>query len=942
VAAPLALIWDLIAVDNASGTFTRVGAAAEGATGMIGKMAAALGAIAVIDIGVHMVKSAADFQAAMLLVQTQAGASAAEVKTMSSAVLGLAGEVATAPEALATSLYHVESVGLRGAAALDVVRIAAEGAKVGHADLEQTTNALTAAVASGIPGVQNMTQAMGALNTIVGSGDMKMQDLNEALGSGLLTVVKGYGLSLTDVGAALATFGDNNIRGADAATMLRMAVQAMAVPAKGGKDALDQLGLSATQLQKDMQQGGLNQAVTDLKTHIDAAGISGVEVGALLTDAFGKKAGPGVAVLLGQFDRLQTKYEDITKGAGGFDAAWQATTQNASFAFDKVRASVDVLAIRIGTALLPYVTTLATSVSDFLGNLGSSSAVAHFGDDIAAVFAVAKPLGQEFGAVLIPAVKLLVGVMEAAGSAIGTATGFLRDHAAIVQDVIAPIAAMWLVWKGYSIVSMAAAEVIAGINRIIAAVQGGAVSVAAASTVMELALGAVGLAVIAATVLWQRHAAQQAEAQRITESYTEAIKADSGAIGENTRTLAINDLQKAGAYTLAKQLGLAYDDVTQAALGNTEATGRIKVAQDNLNKSIDAYQSSNTNGFTSVTQLTDAQVKQRDALHALNVILGTESGALGAAKAAQEQLKSATEGTGSTTLSTADMIQTTTNAMNDEKSASDALKEALDGLDSANLSLDKAQTQTQVGIHGLAAAHAALAKSVAEGKTANDDDTGSLSQLTVVGEANRQVIQSRITDILAEVKAMEKNGESSDAVKGKVAELSGQLLDQAGSAGYNRDQVKEMIDKLLAVPAAAPPPIDITVRTSSAQAAVDALLGSLSQVAVLSAPGAVRGDMYLGAPVPHAGGGFLGDGWSTAGEGGVPELMFTSGGKTQVFSNSDSRNMLGAGNADMIAAIDRQTEALNAQAAALAQYQAEVYRQAAADSRLMVGAGERR
>ena len=54
---------------------------------------------------------------------------------------------------------------------------------------------------------------MGALNAIVGAGDMKMQDLAEAMGTGMVAVVKGYGLSLKDVGAALATFGDNNIRG---------------------------------------------------------------------------------------------------------------------------------------------------------------------------------------------------------------------------------------------------------------------------------------------------------------------------------------------------------------------------------------------------------------------------------------------------------------------------------------------------------------------------------------------------------------------------------------------------------------------------------------------------------------------------------------------------------------------------------------------------------
>lgn len=391
--ATLAMVWDLIARDNASAAFARVGAAAKGAaveTKAAGDesliagrkmdqhaksahgLAQGLMAIAAVDIGYRMVKSATQFQASMLLIQTQAGGTSKEVATMSKAILGLAGQVATAPEKLALSLYHVESVGLRGAKALDAVRIAAEGAKVGHADLEQTTNALTAAVASGIPGVQNLTQAMGALNAIVGAGDMKMQDLNDAMSSGILTVVKGYGLSLNDVGAALATFGDNNIRGAQAATMLRMSVQSMAVPVHAGKailldlgltsegsaNALAKLHLTTNALAKDMQTGGLNKALLDLKGHLDRAGVSGVQMGQVITDAFGKRAGPGIAVLLGQMTRFESKVTQVKTGAGKFGEAWVATQKTTAFQFDKMKASVDAVGIRLGTVLLPVVTKM--------------------------------------------------------------------------------------------------------------------------------------------------------------------------------------------------------------------------------------------------------------------------------------------------------------------------------------------------------------------------------------------------------------------------------------------------------------------------------------------------------------------------------------------------------------------------------------------------------
>jgi hypothetical protein len=147
----------------------------------------------------------------------------------------MAGPVAAGTADLAIAWYHAKSVGLDYAKSIDTTKIAAEGARSGTRPRRDDERPHVDGRVRH-PRRQDMSGAMGQLIAIVGTGDMKLTDLNQALGSGILTVVKGYGLSLTDVGAALATFGDNNIRGADAATMLRMAVQAMAVPAKAGRD----------------------------------------------------------------------------------------------------------------------------------------------------------------------------------------------------------------------------------------------------------------------------------------------------------------------------------------------------------------------------------------------------------------------------------------------------------------------------------------------------------------------------------------------------------------------------------------------------------------------------------------------------------------------------------------------------------------------------------
>jgi TP901 family phage tail tape measure protein len=322
-----------------------------------------LGSMALAGIGYESIKMATSFQQSMERLVTQAGVPQKELGSLKSGVLAMAGAVGFDPNSLATSLYHVASnmasLGATAPQMLNMVKVAAEGAKVGGANLEDVTNALTASIASGIPGVQNYSQAMGALNSIVGAGDMKMQDLAEAMGSGLMAVVKGYGLSLTDVGAALDTFGDNNIRGAKAATDLRMAVQALAVPAAAGQAQLASMGMSMTTLATTMREHGLLPALEELQAGFKKAGITAAEQGDAITNIFGKKAGVGLSVLMDQMDRLKSKYPAITDGANNFGKAWADTQQTTGQRLDELRATFESLGTAIGTKLLPVISAFA-------------------------------------------------------------------------------------------------------------------------------------------------------------------------------------------------------------------------------------------------------------------------------------------------------------------------------------------------------------------------------------------------------------------------------------------------------------------------------------------------------------------------------------------------------------------------------------------------------
>lgn len=291
-----------------------------------------------VGLGVAAAAAAAKFESSMERLHTQAGVSQKGVEQLSKGVLGLAGKVGEAPQQLADAMYHVASSlnatlapAQRTSTELRVLKIAAEGARVGHANLVDVTNALDAAVVSGISGVQNYTQAMGALNSVVGAGDMSTQDLADALGTGLLAPMKRYGLSLQEVGGALAVFGDNNIRGAEAGTKLASAIRIMAAPSKAASAALADIHLKTLSLANDLRApNGLVKAFTDLQSHLTASGDTASQQALVITRAFGGRQSQGVQVLLNQLDRLRVKTHDVGTGATDFGKAWAATQQTAA------------------------------------------------------------------------------------------------------------------------------------------------------------------------------------------------------------------------------------------------------------------------------------------------------------------------------------------------------------------------------------------------------------------------------------------------------------------------------------------------------------------------------------------------------------------------------------------------------------------------------------
>lgn len=363
--------YDLIARDSASRTFNSVGGSAsklERGLGKLGKAAVAAGAALAGGIAVGLAESAkkaVEFQSQMTRIQTQAGASAKDVAVLSKQVLALGKSTQQGPQQLSEALYHLKSVGMDNVDAMRALKTASDLAAVGGANLEETTNALAGAWRTGIKGATNMNEAARTLNATIGAGNMTMEDMVAALGTGILPTAKTFGLTLSQVGAALALFTDEGVDSASAATRLRMSISLLAAPSKAAEKQLKKIGLTGNMLGDAMRsKDGIIAAIGLLKDHLDKSGLSATQSAALLSRAFGGgKSSSAILSMVNNLDVLEKKQEQVNKSMDKFPAAVAAQRKTVQAQYDIIKSNLEVASIQIGTKLLPALASVTQYIT---------------------------------------------------------------------------------------------------------------------------------------------------------------------------------------------------------------------------------------------------------------------------------------------------------------------------------------------------------------------------------------------------------------------------------------------------------------------------------------------------------------------------------------------------------------------------------------------------
>jgi TP901 family phage tail tape measure protein len=280
--------------DEAAAAATGAGAAGSDAEAGLSGMAKTAGIVALgmAAVGYESVKAAGNFQDATTHLVTDAGESAKNLAMVQAGILNVATSTGQSATDITNAMYHIESAGYHGAAGLTMLKVAAEGARVGGADLDTVSKTLVGAMNAYGMSSKNATSFMNQLITTVGQGDMRMQDLAGSL-SAVTPLAAALHIQFAQVGGAIATMTAQGMSADQASQDLANSIRALSNPSQVAVDEMNQMGINAQTVQKNLGKEGLTGTLSEL------------------TDAITKHMGPAGQVILNAFNQSTTAGNDM-------------------------------------------------------------------------------------------------------------------------------------------------------------------------------------------------------------------------------------------------------------------------------------------------------------------------------------------------------------------------------------------------------------------------------------------------------------------------------------------------------------------------------------------------------------------------------------------------------------------------------------------------------
>jgi TP901 family phage tail tape measure protein len=368
--------------DEASATIARVG----DETALAGKKAESGGAgfarfgsntVVALAVAAAAVASfstvvAMRFQDAMDKVHGFAGASAKDMAYYQSSILQASTQMGVSATSMADGLYYVVSAGFKGAAAMSILRESTMAAAASHSSFKSVADAVTTTLNAYHLSGTHAKEVTDILSASVVHGKTTFEELATAIARPL-TVAPALGVSLAEVGGAMATLTQHGFSARLAGMGLTTMMTGMLAPSAGMQKAADALGVSWQSLY-NVHGRGLIETLKGINELALKNSTSTLDYHEKLKALLGTSAGlrTFLAMAADGFKSLKTNTDAAANSAGTTQRAWDIFASSFSHSLGAVGNAVVNLGIVIGDKLLPFETKMAQELKKFIDYVTSN------------------------------------------------------------------------------------------------------------------------------------------------------------------------------------------------------------------------------------------------------------------------------------------------------------------------------------------------------------------------------------------------------------------------------------------------------------------------------------------------------------------------------------------------------------------------------------------
>lgn len=260
------------------------------------------------NTAIGAVQDYAKFQSSMKEVSTLVDTQRVNMDNLGGSIVTLSNKYGKDKNGLAGALYETISAGVDAADSIKFLDVAVKAAIGGVTDTKTVVDGLTSALNAYGFGVDKAEMVSDALFTTVKVGKTRMDELSGAIGT-VAPIANAAGLSIDELGSAIATLTLSGLSTTEAATALRSMLNNIIKPGDQAREIAERLGIQLDVTALKTQ--GFSKWLEDLR---NKTGGSSTALALLLPDVQGLN---GAIQLTGEgFNRFNSTMDEMAKKAG--------------------------------------------------------------------------------------------------------------------------------------------------------------------------------------------------------------------------------------------------------------------------------------------------------------------------------------------------------------------------------------------------------------------------------------------------------------------------------------------------------------------------------------------------------------------------------------------------------------------------------------------------